>query len=168
MLLRRKLAALQPELLAYARSLAPDGHEAEDLVHDAVLRALQARSVPRRLAELRPWMFRVIKNLLIDRARKARVQREYSAAQERLSGIDSAVAGDVVESLVVRQAYDSLGQTDREILCLVDILGLSYAEAAHAIGIPVGTVMSRVSRARRTMIARIEDSNIRPLRQRRA
>lgn len=166
MRLRRQLVTLQPELLAYANSLALDRSEAETLVNEAVLRALQASSVPQRLTDLRPWMFRVIKNLLIDQRRKARVQREYSAAQARLSGIDVAVADDVVETLIVRQAFARLNRRDREVLCLIDILGLTYAEAAQAIDVPVGTVMSRISRARRAMIARMDETNIRPLRRR--
>ena len=165
MRLRRHIATLQPELLAYAGSLVYDAAEAEDLVNDAVLRTLQARRVPDCPAELRPWMFRVIKNILIDRRRKERVRREYLSAQERLSVDGSKASGDPVEQLIVRQAFDSLARRDREILCLIDVLGLSYAEAAEAIGIPAGTVMSRVSRARRAMIARLDSSNVRPMRR---
>jgi RNA polymerase sigma-70 factor (ECF subfamily) len=111
-------------------------------------------------------MFRVIKNLLIDKRRKERVQREYLAAHDRLSGIGVSTSGDVVETMIVRQAYARLGRRDREVLCLVDILGLTYAEAAQVIGIPVGTVMSRISRARRAMIARLDQTNVSPLRRR--
>lgn len=65
---------------------------------------------------------------------------------------------------MVRQAFAKLATRDREILCLVDILGLTYAEAATVIDVPLGTVMSRVSRARRAMIERLGETNIHPLR----
>jgi len=161
------LIALQPELLAYARSLTLDISEAEDLVHDAVVRALQSGSAPKKIADLRPWMFRIIKNLFIDRKRKERVRWEYSIAQNRLSDIGPAQTGDPVEALMVRQAYAKLAPREREILCLVDILGLTYAEAAAVIDVPVGTVMSRVSRARRAMIERMGETNVRPMKKRR-
>ena len=165
--LRRTLTVLRPELFAYARSLTLEISEAEDLVHDAVVRALQSGSAPRRIADLRPWMFRIIKNLFIDRKKKERVHREFSITQNRLSDIGPAQTGDPVEALMVRQAYAKLAPRDREILCLVDILGLTYAQAAAVIDVPVGTVMSRVSRARRAMIERMGETNIRPLTKRR-
>jgi RNA polymerase sigma-70 factor (ECF subfamily) len=167
MRLGAKLTALQPELLAYAASLSRGASEAEDLAHDAVVRALQSGSAPKLIADLRPWMFRVIKNLFIDRKRKERVQREFSLGESRLSDIGSAGSGDPVETLMVRQAYAKLAPRDREILCLVDILGLTYAEAATVIDVPLGTVMSRVSRARRAMIERMGETNIRPMKTRR-
>ncbi len=158
---------LQPELLAYARSLTLDISGAENLVHDAVVRTLQSSSAPKQIADLRPWMFRIIKNLFIDEKRKERVHREFSIAQNRLSDIEPAQAGDPVEALMVRQAYAKLAPREREILCLVDILGLTYAQAAAVIDVPVGTVMSRVSRARRAMIERMGETNVRPLQRRR-
>ncbi|MBK0399588.1 sigma-70 family RNA polymerase sigma factor [Limibaculum sp. M0105] len=162
----RAIAALRPDLVAYAVSLTGDVTRAEDVVHDAIVRALQARNVPRRSAELRPWAFRVVRNLVIDRYRKNLVRAEYSREQGRLFDEGQATAGDPIEALIVRQAFERLPRRDREILCLIDILGFSYAEAAGTIGIPVGTVMSRVSRARRAMMTLMEGSNVRPLRQR--
>ena len=161
-----KLTVLRPELLAFATSLTRDIGDAEDLVHDAVLRALGSGSAPGQIDDLRPWMFRVIKNLLIDQQRKMRVQREYSITQSRLSDIEPARTGDPVEVLMVRQAYAKLSTRDREILCLVDILGMTYAQAASVIDVPLGTVMSRVSRARRAMIDKMGETNIRPLKRR--
>ena len=165
--LRRTLTVLRPELFAYARSLTLEISEAEDLVHDAVVRALQSGSAPRRIADLRPWMFRTIKNLFIDRKRNERVHRKFSITQNRLSDIGPAQTDDPVEALMVRQAYAKLAPRDREILCLVDILGLTYAQAAAVIDVPVGTVMSRLSRVRRAMIERMGETNIRPLTKRR-
>jgi RNA polymerase sigma-70 factor (ECF subfamily) len=166
MRLRGKLTLLQPELAAFAASLTMNRAEAEDLAQDAVVRALQARSAPTSIDDLRPWMFRVIRNAFIDRKRKERVRLEFSVDHDRLFDIGAADSGDPVEALMVRQAYAKLHRRDREILCLVDILGLTYGEAAAVIGIPVGTVMSRVSRARRAMIERMGETNVRPMRKR--
>jgi len=164
--LRQKLDLLRPEMLAYARSLTLDSNEVEDLVHDAVVRALQVGSAPGPIEDLRPWLFRIIKNLFIDQKRKERVHREFSITQNRLYEGESAQTGDPVEALIVRQAYDRLAPRDREILCLVDILGLTYEQAASTIGVPVGTVMSRVSRARRAMIKLMGETNVRLMKKR--
>lgn len=160
---KRALAALHPELLAYARSLTLDASAAEDLVHDAMLRALQSELVPRAADELRPWAFRVVKNLFLDVQRRHKVRMNFSRAQEQST--NGGWASDPVEIIVVRQAYGRLSPRDREILCLIDILGFTYAEASQIIDIPVGTVMSRISRARRSMLDLIEESNVRPLRK---
>ena len=165
MRLRRTLTLLRPELFAYAQSLTLEAHESEDLVHDAVVRALKTNSAPKYIADLRPWMFRIIKNLFIDRKRKERVHREFSTAQKRLSDIGPAQTGDPVEVLMVRQAYDGLSLRNREILYLVDIMGLTYTQAATVIEVPVGTVMSRVSRARRAMRDQINGTNVSPMKK---
>ncbi|MCL5776108.1 RNA polymerase sigma factor [Limibaculum sp. FT325] len=162
----RALAALRGELLAYAQSLTLDATAAEDLVQDAMLRALQSPHVPAARSELRPWAFRVVKNLFLDDLRKLRVRMEYRREQARLSRESPPRPADAVEALVVRQAFEKLNPREREILCLIDVLGLSYAEAAMVIGVPPGTVMSRVSRARRSMAEKLGESNIRPLRRR--
>lgn len=167
MRLRRTLTKLRPELFAYAQSLTLETRDTEDLVHDAVVRALQSDSAPKHIADLRPWIFRIIKNLFIDRIRKERVHREFSSAQKRLSDIGPVQNSDPVEALMVRQAYAGLVLREREILCLVDIMGLTYVQAAAVIGVPIGTVMSRVSRARRAMIKRMGETNIRPIKKRR-
>lgn len=160
---KRALAALHPELLAYARSLTLDTTAAEDLVHDALLRALQSESVPRNPDELRPWAFRVLKNLFLDVQRRHKVRMDFSRAQEHLAG--GQRVSDPVDILVVRQAYGRLPPRDREILCLVDILGFTYAEASRIIDVPIGTVMSRISRARRSMLDLMQESNVRPFRK---
>ena len=168
MRLREALVCLRPDLLAFATTLTLDRVPAEDLVQDAVLRALRSPAAPRNIDDLRPWMFRVIRNLFIDSMRKEHVRREFSRTHARSSdvGVFSAGGSDPVETLLVRQAFARLAARDREILGLVDILGLSYAEAAAVLGVPAGTVMSRLSRARRAMIAAMGDSNVRPMARR--
>lgn len=162
---RRALAALHPELLAYAQSLTLDDGSAEDLVHDAMLRALQSKTVPQRVDDMRPWAFRVVKNLFLDVRRRHKVRAEYARAARDLSAGSGHAIADPVEALIVRQAYDRLSPRDREVICLIDILGLTYAEASSVMEVPPGTVMSRISRARRAMLDLMQDSNVRLLRK---
>lgn len=160
---RRAVTALHSELLAYAQSLTLDTATAEDLVHETLLRVLQTR-LPPEPKRLRPWAFRILKNLFLDLQRRQRVRASYLQSEAQLA--DERDDGDPVEMLLVRQAYERLAPRDREIICLIDILGFTYSEASEIIGVPVGTVMSRISRARRSMLELIEDSNVRPFRKR--
>ncbi|MFD2740046.1 RNA polymerase sigma factor [Sulfitobacter aestuarii] len=148
--LQAALVTLMPEFRAFARSVSLNPADAEDLVQDAVERALQARGAPSEVPALRRWMFRVIRNLNVDELRKRRVRREYYTAQTRL--YDEAPASpDVARDTLVRIAFDTLPPATREILFLIDVMGFRYVEAAEVMEVPVGTVMSRLSRARRVM-----------------
>ncbi|WP_120502058.1 sigma-70 family RNA polymerase sigma factor [Roseovarius sp. EL26] len=148
---------LLPELRAYARSIAERAEDAEDLVQDAIERALRSDAQPNRLEELRPWMFRVIRNLYYDELRKRRVRREYSDGFKRFSQEQTHLS-DHVRDITIRQAFDQLPPAMREILFLVDIMGMKYAEAAVVLDVPNGTVMSRISRARRALLELVNGS----------
>jgi RNA polymerase sigma-70 factor (ECF subfamily) len=140
--------------------------DAEDLVHEAVLRALRASAAPRALADLRPWMFRIVRNLHLDALRRDRTRREYSADRARFSHEASGGEARRLNDLLVRQAFERLAENQREVLYLVDIMGLRYAEAAVILQVPQGTVMSRLSRARRALIAAMDETTVRPFRRR--
>ncbi len=146
---------LYPEFRAYARSICDHPDEAEDLLQDAVERALRAASRPVRSEELRPWMFRVMRNLHYDELRKRRVRREYMAAEKRLL-VEGGSSADHARDVLIRQAYRKLRPETREVLFLVDIMGLKYAEAAVVMDVPQGTVMSRISRARRALLELVD------------
>ncbi len=150
-----QIELLLPELRAYSRSICRSRDDAEDLVQDAIVRALRMDSRPSKLDEFRPWMFRVIRNLSIYELRKKRVRREYFQAQERLSGNMSSGA-DVARDTLLRMAFEKLPPQTREILFLVDIMGMKYSEAADVMGVPNGTVMSRISRARRALLVLVD------------
>lgn len=141
---------LLPELRAYAIAICQSRDQAEDLVQDTVERGLRSDRRPTLLNELRPWMFRVIRNLHYDELRKRRVRREYSAVEKRLS--DEAGGSDIARDVLIRLAFEKLAPDTREVLCLVDIMGLKYAEAAEVMDVPIGTVMSRISRARKALL----------------
>ena len=153
-----QIEILLPELRAYSRFITAGADGAEDLVQDAIERALRAPSRPAELKAFRPWMFRVIRNLHNDELRKRRVRREYSEGLARLSH-DAPQSGDHVRDFFIRQAFAKLTQEHREVLFLVDIFGMKYAEAAQVMGVPDGTVMSRISRARRALLDLVEGSD---------
>lgn len=147
-----RIEILLPELRAYARSICNLPDDVEDLVQDAVERALRSDNRPDELPHLRPWMFRVIRNLHFDELRKRRVRMEYSRREKRVSG---ELGVDQPRDVLTRLAFERMAPDKREILFLVDIVGLKYAETAAVLDIPEGTVMSRVSRARQALRAAI-------------
>lgn len=157
------LLRLRPQLFAYARAICGTADEAEDLVQDAIERALNAKAPPTAVADLRPWMFRVIRNLHLDAIRRARVRTEYAAQHIRLLSDEPHEPGDPLQDLLVRQAFEAVSSQHREVVFLVDIMGMRYAEAAGVLGVPEGTVMSRLSRARRAILERLEASNVAPM-----
>ncbi|MHA3980633.1 RNA polymerase sigma factor [Halovulum sp. GXIMD14794] len=152
---RPPLEQLLPEFRAYARSLCGQSEVAEDLVQDAVERALKSGSTPELPESLRPWMFRVIRNLHYDELRKLRIRREYLAREKRQSD-ERGDLDDRTRDALIRLHYERLPPDKREVLFLVDIMGLKYAEASEVMGVATGTVMSRLSRARQALRARID------------
>jgi RNA polymerase sigma-70 factor (ECF subfamily) len=146
-----QIEVLLPELHAYARSISSSSDNAEDLVHDAIERALRSNNRPDKLDELRPWTFRVIRNLHYDELRKRRVRREYFNVQDRLS-YDTHGRSTQERDVMLRLAFEKLPPDAREVLFLIDVMGLKYSEAATVTDVPQGTVMSRISRARRALL----------------
>nr|CAD6406081.1 RNA polymerase subunit sigma [Rhizobium sp. Q54] len=145
-----QLAALR----RYARSLARDGDEAEDLVHDALVRAYEKKQTFRTGGNLRNWLLSIVHNTYIDRLRQSRSQRRRAAAAADLAQADdSSNPEHTVRLRQLRGAFFRLPDEQRDALHLVAIEGLSYQEAAEALGIPIGTLMSRVSRAREKLRA---------------
>lgn len=150
------ITELLPELRAYGRSISANSAEAEDLVSDAIERAARSGTAPRTKSALRPWLFRTMRNLTIDGFRKARLRREYLRAEERLVSRAASATPDPAERLALRASLDRLRREERQLVILVDIAGLTYAEAAAATEVPIGTVMSRLSRARRALIRELD------------
>lgn len=151
------LTSLLPELRAYAQALTSNSHSAQDLVQDAVERALRAESCPSRKAELRPWLFRVIRNLHYDELRKYRVRREYLQRDGRYI-VEISQPDAQSRDLGIRMAFERLPAEKKDILFLVDVAGFRYAEVARIIDVPIGTVMSRVSRARKSMLEELGET----------
>lgn len=154
-----------PEFQAYARAICATAEDAEDVAQEAAVRLLTAADPPGRLEALRPWGFKVIRNIAVDNSRRATVRRDYRHDQARLLDGRPATVQDPDRDLWVRRAFEGLTPEHREILFLVDVMGMRYAEAADVIGAPRGTVMSRVSRARQALMARMEGATVAPVRR---
>ena len=145
------------QLFGYACALCADTASAEDLYQDTMVRAMSAASVPDDPTAYRVWLFRILRNLWIDRLRAAGRLPDVDDGTE-VDQMPSGQGGDqVVNALAVRQAFGRLSKAHRDILALVDICGFSYADAAQMLDTPTGTIMSRISRARAALAARMDE-----------
>jgi RNA polymerase sigma-70 factor (ECF subfamily) len=136
-------------LRRYARSLVRNADDAEDLVHDALLRAYERKSTFRSGANLRSWLLSILHNAHVDRLRRDRsMLRRHDGAALEMERSVPAEQEHAVRLAQVREAFFNLPEEQREALHLVAIEDLSYSQAAATLGIPVGTLMSRISRAR--------------------
>lgn len=146
-------------LRRYARSLVRNGVEAEDLVQDALVRAYERRATFRSGASLRNWLLSILHNTHVDRLRASRARRsDAMEALDELSAVLPAGQEDAVHLADVRRAFLALPEEQRAALHLVAVEELSYQEAAEALKIPVGTLMSRISRARARLRAMGDDT----------
>ncbi len=138
-----------PALRRYARALTRNADRADDLVQDCIERAIRKQALWRPTGSLKSWLFRILLNLYRNELRTSRRRGEHVPVETML--VEPAVApaqpGRIALSEMAR-AIDTLAVEQREALLLVVLEGMSYAEAADAIGIPIGTLMSRLGRAR--------------------
>lgn len=156
---------LTRELKAYALALTRNRDVADDLLQEVLLKLYEGKSLPSDGVTAKRYSFRMMRNLHIDNLRKTKVRMEYSVEQERLYSTSVVGDFDAVDQLIVRDAFSQLAQGHREILFLVDVMGFKYSEAAAVMEVPVGTIMSRVSRARAEMMKKLEESPLRSLNQ---
>lgn len=145
------LVRLLPNLRRYGLSLSRRSDVADDLVQTTVERAISRHDSFDRAQRLEPWLFRIMRNAFIDMTRRQRtagVSVDVFDIPESLPTDDSAMIEARLMLQSTAAAMQDLPPEQREILHLVCIEGLSYAEAAEVLDIPRGTVMSRLSRAR--------------------
>jgi len=136
-----------PRLRRYAHALAGSREDADDLVQDTLERAWARAALWRGVVDMRAWLFGIMHNLHVDRLRKGRLATVPIDARTP----EEAVAPAQDERLAVRDlqaALDRLPADQREVLLLVALEDMSYADIARTLGIPIGTVMSRLSRGR--------------------
>jgi RNA polymerase sigma-70 factor (ECF subfamily) len=141
---------LLPRLRRFARSLAGNISDADDLVQVAIERALVRAEQLREGAPLAGWMFGILRNAWIDEAR-ARARRRRIFVPEELGEQVADPQGTQAQILPVEQAMERLPDEQREVIGLVLIEGLSYREAADIVGVPVGTITSRLARGREAL-----------------
>jgi RNA polymerase sigma-70 factor (ECF subfamily) len=142
----QSLIELIPRLRRYARALVGERATADDLVQDTLERAWSKLHLYRRGTDLRAWLFTVMHNVHVNRVRASRPTEPLEDEMPELA--QRATQGD---SLLVRdleRGIAALPLAQREVLLLVALEDLSYDETARALGIPIGTVMSRLARAR--------------------
>lgn len=147
-------------LLRYARALAQDAELARDLWQETAVRALGAADWPAAAPAQRVWLFRILRNAFLDMRRRLRPEGDIEEADAPDSGTPWRHDAALVAEIAVREALARLPEAQRDVVALVDIAGFSYAEAAQTLGVPSGTVMSRLARARAAMLADIAGGSV--------
>ena len=142
----QSLIELIPRLRRYARALVSDRAASDDLVQDTLERAWSKLHLYRRGTDLRAWLFTVMHNVHVNRVRAMRptdpIEDDMPELAQRATQDDALVVRDL------DRAISTLPVAQREVLLLVALEDLSYEETARVLGIPIGTVMSRLARAR--------------------
>ncbi len=153
--LRRGLVALRSELLGRAMRLTRSSTAAEDLVQDTVERALKFESHYLEGTNVRAWVHQILFSVFITRCRRARRERKalgWLGTDPCAWTTPDAMAPSMIEvSPGVQRALDALPPAFRKVVELVDLEEMTYRDAADQIGVPVGTVMSRLHRGRKLL-----------------
>jgi RNA polymerase sigma-70 factor, ECF subfamily len=153
------LQGLLPKLRAFALRLCGDHHDAEDLLQRTCLRALE------RSHQLRPdtmplsWMFSIMHSTWINELRARRIRSRYrvdwnDTLLDTISDPHRPTPEQSAMNRQIMEAVDRLPAAQRTVMILVAFKGFSYSEAAEALGVPIGTIMSRLSRGRQTIGSR--------------
>jgi RNA polymerase sigma-70 factor (ECF subfamily) len=147
----QRLVDLIPRLRRYARALAGDKASADDLVQDTLERAWAKLHLYRRGTDLRAWLFTVMHNVHVNKLRSARTTDPLEEEMPELA--QRAAQGDALLMRDLDRAVARLPAEQRAVLLLVTLEEMSYEQVARTLGIPIGTVMSRLSRAREKLRA---------------
>ena len=156
--IRQEMLALLPRLRRFARGLTGHAADADDLVQDTVERALRRLSTFETGTRLDSWMYRIAQNLWIDRRRAAKVRRAVAGEGEveQVAGPGGEAAAMAhLEVGRLGRAMAELPDDQRAAVSLVLIEGLSYREASAVLGVPEGTLTSRLSRGRAALAAAV-------------
>ena len=155
----RELLTLLPRLRRFARSLARDPADADDLCQLALERALKAREQWQPGTRLDAWMYRIVRNCWIDEIR-ARTRRAQTFAPEEAGSHVGDRSHEAIERALDMQDLDKamgeLPPEQREVIALVLVEGLAYREAADILEIPMGTLTSRLTRGRQALVRMLE------------
>jgi RNA polymerase sigma-70 factor, ECF subfamily len=162
--LRRGLVTLAPELFGRALRMSRSPHIAEDLVQDTVERAIRFESHYQPGTNLRAWVYQILFSVFVTRCR--RNKRERNAMDVLTTDPCAWTAGDAVSEMAglspsLIRALNTLPQSFRDAVVLVDLEEMAYKDAAKKLGVPVGTVMSRLHRGRK-MLAEIIRAGAQP------
>jgi RNA polymerase sigma-70 factor, ECF subfamily len=144
-----------PRLRRYARALLRDKDRADDLVQDTIARALKKIHLFQRGTDLRAWLFTMLHNQYVNSIRRAvRHGQTFTVEKVHLPTPPAQLAG--LELRDLERAIQRLPEEQRTMLLLIGLEGMSYEEVARVCGVPIGTVRSRVSRARQALRQMLE------------
>ncbi|MGE8588608.1 MAG: RNA polymerase sigma factor [Alcaligenes sp.] len=147
------ILACIPSLRRYARGLTGDPHRADDLVQDTLERAWSRYSRWQKRGELRAWMFGIMHNHFIDGVRANNRRADQTAPGDLPDVPVRATQTDQLEVRDLDRCLQALPPEQREVLLLICVEDLSYQDTARVLDVPIGTVMSRLSRAREKLAA---------------
>jgi len=159
---KASLIEMVPHLRAFARSLCNNAVAADDLVQDTMLRAWKARESYVAHTSFRAWTFTILRNVFYSEKRRSWRSTELAPemAERTLVAADDPSKG--MELVELRNALDHLPDDQREAIILVGAGGMSYDEAAQIVGCAVGTIKSRVSRARKALGEMLDAETVPP------
>lgn len=149
-----------PRLRRYARALTGDRARADDLVQDTLERALVKSHLWRPGSDLRAWLFTIMHNVYINQLRARSGAAAMPLDDEALQVAAQPVPADMLELRDLQAMLLRLPAEQREVLLMVGLEQMTYEEAAGVLGIPVGTVMSRLSRARERLRSLLAGANV--------
>jgi RNA polymerase sigma-70 factor, ECF subfamily len=145
-----EIEACIPALRRYASALLRNGQDVDDLVHDCLIRALDKLPTRRGDEDIRAWLFTIMHNLFVSQRRRASVRPDTESLDEQ-DGVPTGIPGGQEDAMRWRELMrevNRLPEEQRATILLIALGELSYNEAARVLGVPVGTVMSRLFRAR--------------------
>ena len=137
-----------PSLRRYARALTGNRDAADDLVQDTLERALGRAALFRPGGNARAWLFAIMHNVFVNQVRSAQARRTVALDEQAIEPPGYEHAHDGLAVRDIERALGMLSADQREVVLLVALEALSYADTARILGVPVGTVMSRLSRGR--------------------
>ena len=163
--MHRRLENQLDGLSRYAYCLTSNRENARDLVQNCAVKALAARNVPSNEMAFRAWLFKILRNDFFDSLRKRATEDKLLSELMRDSTIEGnnspgqnvySLEQRKINILTVHEGLAKLKASQREILVLIDMIGFSYNEVAGLLQVPVGTVMSRLSRSRNALLKEID------------
>jgi RNA polymerase sigma-70 factor, ECF subfamily len=156
---RDRIVPYLERLFGYAWALTKTDDRAHDLVQDAACKALSARRTPADDTAYRAWLFKILRNQFFDDRRRAHVmdKRAIESDENNFDAMEYWTGDErLINKIAVKRALTILTPKHSEILILIDMAGFRYQEASDLLDVPVGTVMSRLNRARATLLTLLE------------
>jgi RNA polymerase sigma-70 factor (ECF subfamily) len=155
----QEITSLLPRLRRFARTVTRNPEDADDLVQIALERAISRQAQWQEGTRLDSWIFTIMRNAWIDEVRARTRRAEILAPEEEGEHVGIDTMGNHIEALAVQNAMEQLNDEQRMAVALVLVEGMPYKEAAEVLGIPIGTLTSRLARGRETLIGLLSVKN---------